>query len=357
MVFFLNLMISILYSERIGKLYYGYKLTTGGYLLLLSPLFVIWLLISSTQYYVGTDYGSYMEIFHGNNLDRYEIGFLAILKLFFSIGLKGQVFYFVFYSISFILLFLIFKELDSNIRYVCFFIITYICISNLFNNQLNGLRQAFATYIGTLGFVFYLKKIRVTSWLLFIAAISIHLSAIIYIIVLINPFLNKLKYKTLYLFIILGVFLSLTLNINLFYYITDYLPKSYANHIIYNIAGNRDLSSMMLKYILIPLYIYAISMFRSKESTKFEKNIFYWGILGFSLKLGLLGLPIISRISDFFILISIYPIYYLLKSLAQNKKYFNLICLSSFLVFLYFIKTVIFPTAEYSYQTIISNIF
>lgn len=357
MIFFINLIISIIYSKGIGELYKNRPMTLGGYIILFFPLLAIWLIISSTQYYVGTDYGSYMEIFQGQKLDRYEIGFLTILRGFFAIGVKGQIFYLIFYTISFFLLICIFKEFDNNIRYVFFLIIIYICVSNLFNNQLNGLRQAVATYLGSLGFIFFLKKRITLFWLLYLLAISIHLASIVYIVVLMTPIIYKLMKQQLYLLIVIGIILSFTLNINLFYLITDYLPQNYANHITYNFIENRSLNSMVLKYILIPIYILAISRCNYCNFTPFEKKLFNWGIIGFSMKLGLLGLPIISRVSDYFILLSMYPLYCLFKSLAQKNKHILLVSIISFLISLYFFKTIVFPSAEYTYHSIIKYLF
>lgn len=357
MCFFLNLIFSVIYANGIGVLYKKKKPSFGGDLLLFSPILLLWLLICSTQYYVGTDYGSYMDIFHGRSLDRYEPGFLMILKTFFYLGFKGQVFYLLFYSLSFIFLILIFRQYDLEIKFYWILIILYICVSNLFNNQLNGLRQAVGTYIGTFGFLLVLKQYKYQGFLIILLASSIHLASLIYALVLLTPIVKKLQSNFFYALLACGFLMSLTINVSIFYSILKFLPTGYANYIIYKHLEHASLSAMVPKYIYIPFYVLSIKKLPWYKLTFSQKKIFDWGILSFTFKLCLLGIPTVSRITDFFLILSLYPLYCLLKYYAEYHKYRILSLILLLFISLYFIKTVIFPSAEYSYKSMIGMFF
>lgn len=355
MIFFSNLIFSIIYANGLGKIYKK-DISLWGYILLCIPIIIIWLIICSTQYNVGTDYSAYMEIFEGQNLDRYEPGFLLILKSFFYFGFKGQIFYLIFYSISFFFLFLIFRDFDNSLKYLWLSIILYICVSNLFNNQLNGLRQAVATYIGTYGFLQYIKKNKYRGLLLIFVASTIHLASLVYLSVFLTPLVRRIQNIKYYLLLALGIVLSLTLNISIFHLFLKYLPTGYANYIIYKHLEHTELSAMALKYILIPFYILSIKKLHFFKLTYRQSLIYKWGIVSFAFKLALLGFPTISRISDFFLILALYPLFCLLRYLVIRAKQ-QLYIIILFFLFLYFIKTVVFPSNEYYYQSMIGVIF
>ena len=212
MVFFLNLIISILYSYAILKDTKGKPVTFAAFCLAYSPLVILWLLICGGQYYVGTDYPSYIDIFNGRYIDRYEPGFIAIIKACLSIGLKDQILYYLFYAIGFTFLFLsIYK---SGIKHVFIFILLYITITGLFNNQLNILRQAISTYIATYGVVLYLKKSRRKGFVFIILSSTIHYMGLITGIVVLTSIVFKIKPDSLKLIVIVGIIGALILSIS-----------------------------------------------------------------------------------------------------------------------------------------------
>ena len=100
MVYFLNLIYSVVDSYLIGKFTYRAHLSGSAFGLLLLPIFIVWILICGGQDNVGTDYPAYIRLFNGESLDRYE-PVVFIVNACLSFGIKGQAIYFVFYAIGF----------------------------------------------------------------------------------------------------------------------------------------------------------------------------------------------------------------------------------------------------------------
>lgn len=104
MVFFLNLIISVIYCEWVSR--DSYILKRYIPFAIFFPILILWTLICGSQYYVGSDYPAYISLFLGNGLDYYsvggEIGFVYFIKFFNWIGLKGQDLYYIIYFLSFV---------------------------------------------------------------------------------------------------------------------------------------------------------------------------------------------------------------------------------------------------------------
>jgi len=160
MVFFLNYVYSLLLAYLISKNYSRVKVSAGAFLGVLLPIFLIWLSICGGQYDVGTDYWSYYGFFNGEDFYKFrdsgEYLFAWIISLCNSLGLYGQSLFYVFYGINFYFFYLILKRID--LKYIFLFILLYITITGLFNNQLNALRQATAIYMGTYALILIVER-------------------------------------------------------------------------------------------------------------------------------------------------------------------------------------------------------
>lgn len=355
MVFFLNLIISILYSYAILKDTKGKPVTFPAFCLAYSPLVIIWLLICGGQYYVGSDYPSYIDIFNGRYIDRYEPGFIAIIKVCLSIGFKDQILYYLFYAIGFTFLFLsIYK---SGIRHVFIFILLYITITGLFNNQLNILRQAISTYIATYGVVLYLKNLRRKGLVFIVLSSAIHYMGLITGMIVLTPLVLKFKPNILKLVVVVGVIGALILSISYLNSILNILPANYAYYLTEKKLDELSLLGKITKFILCPFYIWAIAYYDKMQLNSLQQKLFKWGIASFALKLFLLNIPILNRVGDFFVIISIFPLYYLCSYFYNRKLKFKFYCMFFFCLFIYFVKTVVFPSAEYYYQSIYPTFF
>lgn len=99
MIFFLTFVFSVVCSYFAQKYWgqiSGHSFT--AYLLLYSPVWVLWLLICGSQYEVGTDYVAYYEIF--SNAESYSHFYLAkgewlftlIILSLHKLGISTQLF-------------------------------------------------------------------------------------------------------------------------------------------------------------------------------------------------------------------------------------------------------------------------
>lgn len=111
MTFFLNLLYSIWCTERLDYVYSRSNAPKKflSYFILLTPLWLVWLLICGGQYDVGTDYFSYYNIFKSADISWYadtkaEWMFTWIVETFRGLGMPPQGLFYVFYSINFFFL-------------------------------------------------------------------------------------------------------------------------------------------------------------------------------------------------------------------------------------------------------------
>lgn len=72
MVFFLNYLYSVFCSFCSGRYYSNYKISNAALLFLYCPILTVWLVISGGQYFVGSDYPTYLDAFNGVDLEVFE---------------------------------------------------------------------------------------------------------------------------------------------------------------------------------------------------------------------------------------------------------------------------------------------
>lgn len=356
MVFFVNLLFSVIYSFCIGQWYYKKQISSIAFLLLFLPLVGVWLLICGGQDGVGTDYGSYLGLFNGEFIDYYkktgEILFYYIVFYANQIGLKGQILFYIFYSIGFVFFFLIIRKLQ--IKYVFIFILLYITISNLFNNQLNTLRQTIAVYIGTYAIIQLFDKKKIYFFILWIIASMIHISAYAFILFCSFLFVKKMNCKILYIIFLSSIVLGILLNVeflleNLPF---DYLPITYTH---YATTGHLDETNFVVrltKYIFIPLYWNSIILIKYKRIKDYELMLYNAGFVSVCIRFLLINISYVSRLSELFLILSLFPLYYYLRDLYIHRKRLLFFCIVIGLILFYALKTVLFPKGEYLYNSI-----
>lgn len=355
MIFLFNLIFSILYCDCINRCHK--ELSTYNKLSLFMPLLIVWTLLCGSQYYVGSDYSSYIDIFNGTRLDFFEgggeYGFVYFIKIINYIGFKGQSIYFIIYTLSFLLLFGIIKSID--IKYWGIYILLYIVESSLFNNQLNIVRQSFSIYIGTYAVMLINSHKKTKGLLLILIASTFHMSAIIFLIFLIPfKFLHQLWPKTIYIGIILlsllaGLLLSST---SIFSNILDYLPANYAWYLQSGRVEEISFVNKITKYIYIPLFIISIYFSPNYNLNRKEIWLYNWGLIGYAIRLLILNLQIVNRLSFIFILISLFPLLYLFRYLIKHDHSILIYTIYASFILFYSIKVVLYPSNEYAYDSI-----
>ena len=351
MTFFINLLFTLSICYIIGRTYSRNKFSNGALFTLLFCFGFFWIIICGGQYYVGTDYPTYLELFHGDNIEYYrfknEYLFYYIVIIFNYIGVYGQSLFYIFYLINFIFLFLILKRLD--LKFIFIFLLLYICYSNIFNNQLNMLRQATAIHICTYAGVLYSEgKYKYTSLWIIISSL-IHISSLCMFSLFL--FRNIIKIKTIHLKIVLiistvGMFFA---SSNMFSNFSNFLPLYYQTYLERE-PTDSSFMTLITKLIFIPLFWISCNI---NYNYSYNKKILYnIGFLGYCLKLLLLKVPVINRLSDYYIILSIFPIYFLLEYLFKCGKKFLFFTICICLIAIYGLKTILLPQAEYLYNSI-----
>lgn len=353
MVYFLNLIYSVVDSYLIGKFTYRAHLSGSAFGLLLLPIFIVWILICGGQDNVGTDYPAYIRLFNGESLDRYEPGFVFIVNACLSLGIKGQTIYFVFYAIGFFFLGLVLRRID--IKYVFIFILLYISVSGLFNNQLNILRQVITTYIGSYGVLLMLDNKKFRGSIIILLASSIHFCGLLFFLFFLNRIVAALNKRRMILCVLCALILSFVFTSEMLNHLDFLIPNIYIKFLNSGAIESRSFILKITKYLFVPLYLAALFKYdKDLVLSSTEQKLFKWGIVSLCLRLSLLNMTIISRVSDVFLIVSLYPLLYYFRYLyLKHKRRWGLaVC---YVVGLYFAKVLLFPSAEYSYQSIYGN--
>jgi hypothetical protein len=118
MVFFFNLIVSIIYFFLLERWISGSKISNTAYIWASSPILFLWLFICGGQYDVGTDYFSYLSVFNGEGQELFiqkgEYLFYAFVVSCNYLGFSGQTLFFVFYGIGFLFLTLFVKRIQMG---------------------------------------------------------------------------------------------------------------------------------------------------------------------------------------------------------------------------------------------------
>lgn len=359
MIFTLNLLYSLWCSSKLGFVYEhsNIKKCFFSYFLLFTPLWIFWLLICGGQYGIGTDYFNYYDIFKNVASDYYygksEWLFAWIVDIGHVLNLPPQGLFFIFYFINFLFYFYILFLLERRTAFI--FVLLYITLSTVFNNQLNGLRQYSAIYIITFAIVnFYENKsyFKYICWILFAA--GLHFSSYIAL-----PFCfffrmkNILNAKICYTLIAIGTLFSL---IGISTWITKifgtYIPDNYLGYIDGGFNKSSDSINVITKLVFVPIYLLSVNYVFSKKIEDKDKYFYVMGILAYTIRLFFLENFIFDRVGQLFILVAILPIYVYMKYLYIDRK--KKMCLFMILLFIafYMVKTLLFPNREYLYQSI-----
>ena len=354
MTFLLNYLYSVICAYCLRQHYAQRKLSSISLFILLFPIFSVWLFICGGQCGVGTDYGSYLYIFEGNLDDffeKHEYLFAGIVSFFNACGIYGQGLFYIFYAINFFFLFLVLKRF--RIEQVYLFILLYITVTGLFNNQLNGLRQSTAIYVGTYAAFLIFENKSLKAAIFIVLATLIHQSAIILLFLYVFKYiLRHSSFAFLFVLLFIAICLSLTLQITTITFLLPYLPEEYAWYILDGGVEERTFISKITKYIYIPLYLFSWRYFYKHRLSVGDNILFKIGWIAFCLRLSVINLTIISRIADYFLLLSILPLLLYLYCLYKTRNLFLFISIIFFLSIFYCLKVTVFARGEYLYNSI-----
>lgn len=330
-----------------------------SYMLLSLTLIIPWVMICGGQYETGTDYHSYMETFEtadvGLFYNKKEFLFAKLVEIWHGWGLPPQGLYFVFYTIASIFFISTCYKIDNKTLFI--FILLYFTISNLFNNQLNGLRQSVATYVITYA-VFLLNEHRglLKFILLIVFASLFHASSWFALIIIAFNYLRPSK-KILRLFLITSLLFTIkgaALISLAFDQLSAFVPEIYTHLLKSSFNQSIGLSSMLPKIIIFPLYYLSVN-YLDIDKEKKNLNLYYIGIFCYMFRLVSIQNIILDRLGYIFVLLAVLPLYLYWTKLYYKHRViqFNIclfICIS-----LYLAKVLVLPEKEYLYNSVFYN--
>ncbi|WP_420915636.1 EpsG family protein [Moellerella wisconsensis] len=340
--------------------FYIIKNYTPSFILYL-PAFIIYFLIAGLQYNVGTDYFSYIYIYENPwTLDRYfnsgEFSFYYSNVFLRYLELPPQFIFILFSFIQSLFIFLYIKKLKKYHIVAWIFFILFITVTNIYNNQLNVIRQyAALTLLPLLTIILYEKKYKTYIAGCFFA-MTFHLTAIIFIILLfIKPFFK---------FILRHPFLLFSLSLPFYIFLSQSVPFileltniKYSSYLGDNFFQSRDISIIITKLYYLPLILYFFLRFNNKEENHFSYINYCIAIFIITFWSFIMGLDIslLSRLASYFWFFTIFPLLYLLNNALERKNTFEFIFILIYCILPYLAKVTFLAKAEFLYQSYIFN--
>lgn len=358
MIYTLNLLYSLWCSDRLSYIYEHSNIRKNifSFFLMFTPMWLVWLLICGGQYEVGADYYSYYSIFENVEAEYYyskgEWFFASVISMGHNIGISPQGMFFVFYFINFF--FFLRATFLLERKYIYIWILLFITLSTVFNNQLNGLRQYSAIYILTFGFISFFENRsywRCLFWI--VIAGGIHASSYLSLPFLFLLHRTNIKKHILYILILFSSFFSLFGSFDwLSNIIGSSLPPHYAIYLNSNFNNSNEFIKVVTKLLFVPFYLFSVQNVDSKVLTDKDRYLYHIGILAYIVRLFFLENFIFNRIGQLFVLMAVLPLYVYMKYLSIKRRRNLLWFMILLLFFFYLSKTVVFPSGEYLYQSI-----
>jgi len=324
-------------------------------------LIIYWTLLIGLQDNVGTDYHNYYAEFSNiSNASRYknithELLFYSIANFVASFGLPPQTGFVIIALIQASVFFIFIKIM--KISKPSIFILVFFTVSTIFYNQTNTLRQFVAVYLFSVSAYFILKR----KFILFLIGIGIaalfHRSALIMLPAYFLPvFKGKLKPYYFVLFLFIAFLLSM---IDILEIVSPLIRLTMYAHYLDGeyFYAPVALINKLTKYLYIPFFL--LSLFSLNTLNNFEKKMYCIGFLSYCFRLILLPYSVLNRISMYFEILQIIPLYFLISYLlntSEMKRYYRVSILFFFLLIvigLLAAKVIFFPVGEYDYKSIL----
>lgn len=358
MVYVLNLAITVLYFYFIKKMKKFYLISTV-------PILFLWTIILGGQYEVGTDYRNYLNFYYGiRDINLFylqkEYIFYYFMKITSNFFEDGQIIFIIIGGIESFLFFYFIKKCQElkllTNKTIYIFLLLFLSYGTIFYNQMNMLRQYFDVYLFSLSYIFYLNKNKCKCILLNIIAILIHRG--IYVVL---PFyfiysfiIKKRNTKFFYIGILIISFILSSINIIeiIKLLVIKYLPV-FKDYFIFNKVQEISFEKKIIKYIYLPFYLWSVRLLTEKKEIKNE--MLKIGILSYAVKIAVSNMSIVYRIGEYFSLLAIFPIYYLLEDWLKKKKYLYSVILLGIIISIFLLKVTIFAKGEYLYRFYLFN--
>lgn len=325
------------------------------------PIILLFVLIIGSQYRVGSDYLTYLDMFSGRvGLgyfdDKNELLFSNFIRVCRFIGITGQGIFFLLSFFWIIILLYAFGNF-TKYRYVYIFVFLFVVFSTAFNNQMNAVRQYTAVYVSLLLFISYIDKKYVVSVFLFAISLFIHTSTIfllpIFLLLWKYPVIENRKYQ--YLIVLSGLVFSLIYKDEWLFRFIDsagvYTDFNRDNEFVKGVSG----INKWTKYIYLPIFIISIYNCKLFKLSKRNKAFYTLGIYAYAIQMACISSSVTVRFGMFFQIFQIIPIAYYLIYLRSSKKIINILIYAFVMLlmfFVYAVKVTFFAIGEYSYDSV-----
>ncbi|HIF9091540.1 TPA: EpsG family protein [Photobacterium damselae] len=316
-------------------------------------------LASSIQYGVGTDYFSYKLIYEMDvNLEMFtnkgELLLPYIINILKYNKLNYQFLFVIVSCLNMLMLALTFKKIKSYNYRVWLFFFMFFCVTGLYHNQMNGLRQYLAIFSFPLIIMFLAEKKYIKSTIFLIYALISHTSTyfiIPFFILAIFPIIRKNKIKIFFITSILYAFIIP----EYLYSFLSYFSIGYLTYLDRSENG-MTLIPILTKIYYVPVFILFFFLLNKKLIVIKDKvsdvflslfSLTYWMFLS-AIHIGILG-----RVSQLTMFFYIFPIYFVFDYYLNKRKFGYVIFLILYILVPYILKVTFFAKNEYVYKWII----
>ncbi len=360
-MYLITTIISVLYLYIMDK-----NFDKLAFVLVLFPVIFFYFQIPAFQYNVGTDYMSYVDMYkYGYNIEYYfnkkELIFYSILKI--VTGLKlGEQSIFILVSIVYSIFWAYFVCLLKSSNYKVWIIVfLYFCITGIYQNQLNGLRQYMAIAILPCIFILLYRRKFISSFILTIIASLCHATFVLLYPFYIFLFIKPSPYRIGILFFISFIFSAVIIP-KVLPIIVGALFGNYAGYFDSALSESANISSLVTKLYYFPLFVLAILMYKkdlieNSFNHKHDMIMRFFMILSVTYWLFIVNMyfGFFGRVAQYFMIFYIFPIYYLIERYIDRGKLYSAIITVLYISAPYVLKVTIFATSEYDYQSILGN--
>lgn len=358
MIYLFILLFSIINIYAAERLIPAYKRI--AFFVAVSPALFVLIIFPSIQFGVGTDYYTYVDIYEWefDQLERFfirgEYVFYYIFKSIIDFKLGSQSIFIIasIFNMIMLMLFLTVLRKYGYSAWVLFFI--FFVVTNIYHNQMNGIRQYMGLMIFPVLYIALLEKKYLIYFFLAIGATLFHKTA--FISVLILPALLILRFPKnikLALFVIIPFILIFVKSL-VVYFVDNYFV-AYSHYLTSSYGTGLDFSSLLTKLYYLPIFVYFWYLYLKDPHTSslkgMEFGIAIW-LLTYWIIILYLDFGFAYRISVYFIIFYLFPIYYVWKRMLFQGKLIELLLIILYLIFPYFLKVIFFPQGVFMYKSI-----
>ena len=339
------------------------KNNNPAYFLGIFPTFIFLWLVPGLQNGVGVDYESYVDMYYySDELNRvYRNGEYAFYYIFhlikeFEFGQQG-IFIVSALSNSIITLLVAFKirKITENKYSLCLIIFLFFVVTNMFHNQMNGIRQYIAVFLFPLAYILLFEKRLKSSLLVFIFASFIHKTALVGLLFIPIAFMyiSISRLKLFFIFILLP-FIYFSLGGVVSFVIVKFFPL-YEHYLNSDYGQALPLSSVLSRVYYLPVFLWFWYAFLHDKSYLHDliKGLLCIWIFSFWLFIFFLDYGFFYRIAVYFYFFNIIPICFLFYSLKSSRSYLQIVLLLIYITFPYLLKVTVLARGEFLYSTIL----